>query len=66
MEIPLRVIESGTDEQIIISRWITPIAIPMIVLGIIAIAFSFFASIASTLVFGWLFIAAGVTQIVLL
>jgi uncharacterized membrane protein HdeD (DUF308 family) len=40
------------------------IAILMIVLGIIAITFPFFATVASTLVFGWVFIVAGIAQIV--
>lgn len=52
-----------TDEQVIGSRWITAIAILMIVLGIIAIAFPFFATIASTVLFGWIFISAGIFQI---
>ncbi len=36
----------------------------MILLGIIAITFSFFATVASTLLFGWIFIFAGIAQIV--
>jgi uncharacterized membrane protein HdeD (DUF308 family) len=52
-----------TDEQVISSGWITAIAIVMIVLGIIAIAFPFFATIASTVLFGWIFISAGIFQI---
>ncbi|MEH1923898.1 HdeD family acid-resistance protein [Nostoc sp.] len=57
--------------QVVSSGWTTAIplvavgiAILMIVLGIIAIAFPFFASVASTLMFGWIFIFAGITQIV--
>jgi uncharacterized membrane protein HdeD (DUF308 family) len=67
----MRVIESEIDEQVVSSGWTTAIAILMIVLGIIAlaqpaagIAFPFFASVASTLMFGWIFIFAGITQIV--
>ncbi len=67
----MRVIESEIDEQVVSSRWTTAIAILMIVLGIIAqaqpaagIAFPFFASVASTLLFGWIFIFAGIAQIV--
>jgi uncharacterized membrane protein HdeD (DUF308 family) len=45
-----------TDEQVIGSQWMTAIAIVMIVLGIIAIIFPFFATIASTVLFGFLFI----------
>ncbi len=61
----MKVTEPRIDEQVInSSRWITPIAILMIVLGIIAITFPFFASVASTLVFGWVFIFAGIAQIV--
>jgi uncharacterized membrane protein HdeD (DUF308 family) len=52
-----------TDEQIVGSGWITAIAIVMILLGIIAIAFPFFATIASTILFGWIFIFAGIAQI---
>jgi|GEM_PF-1653681 len=43
-----------TDEKVISSGWVTAIAIVMIVLGIIAIAFPFFATIASTVLFGWI------------
>lgn len=53
-----------TDEQVISSGWMTAIAIVMIVLGIIAIAFPFFATIASTVLFGWIFIFAGIAQII--
>lgn len=58
----------GTDpearEQTINSGGLTAIAVLMIVLGLIAAAFPFFAGIASTLVFGWVFIFAGIAQIV--
>jgi uncharacterized membrane protein HdeD (DUF308 family) len=60
----MRVIEPEIDEQVVSSRWTTAIAILMIVLGIIAIVFPFFAGVASTLLFGWIFIFAGITQIV--
>jgi uncharacterized membrane protein HdeD (DUF308 family) len=59
----MRVTEPKTDEQVINSKWLTPIAVLMIVLGIIAIAFPFFAAVASTLIFGWIFIFAGIAQI---
>ncbi|MDZ8262173.1 DUF308 domain-containing protein [Nostoc sp. ChiQUE01b] len=36
----------------------------MIVLGIVAIVFPFVATITSTFVFGWIFIFAGIAQIV--
>ena len=52
-----------TDEQVISSGWVKAIAIVMIVLGIIAIAFPFFTAIASTVLFGWIFIFAGIAQI---
>ncbi len=53
----MRTIEPETDEQVVSSGWTTAIAILMILLGISAIAFPFFASVASTLVFGWVFIS---------
>ncbi|WP_203225951.1 HdeD family acid-resistance protein [Calothrix sp. PCC 6303] len=66
----MRVIEPEIDEQVVSSGWTTAIplvavgiAILMIVLGIIAIVFPFFAGVASTLLFGWIFIFAGITQI---
>ena len=52
-----------TEDQVIGSQWMTAIAIVMIVLGIIAIVFPFFATIASTVLFGFLFILAGISQI---
>ncbi|MGB3298221.1 MAG: HdeD family acid-resistance protein, partial [Phormidesmis sp.] len=42
----------------------TAIGIGLIILGILAIAMPAFATIASTLVFGWLFVIAGVAQII--
>ncbi|MBR8835059.1 MAG: DUF308 domain-containing protein [Stigonema ocellatum SAG 48.90 = DSM 106950] len=60
----MRVTQPEIDEQVINSGWITTIAILMIVFGMIAIAFPFFASVASTLVFGWVFTFAGIAQIV--
>jgi uncharacterized membrane protein HdeD (DUF308 family) len=60
----VRVIESEPDVQVVGSRWLTPIAVFMIVLGIMAIVFPFLAGVASTLVFGWIFIFAGVAQII--
>ena len=44
--------------------WGIAIGILVIILGVIAIARPFFASIASALVFGWVFILAGIVQIV--
>lgn len=46
------------------STWGIVIGIVLVVLGIIAIARPLYATIASTWVFGWLFIAAGVAQAV--
>jgi uncharacterized membrane protein HdeD (DUF308 family) len=60
----MRVNDPETSEQTINSGWLTAIAVFMIVLGIITIAFPFFATIASTLAFGWIFIIAGIAQIV--
>jgi uncharacterized membrane protein HdeD (DUF308 family) len=55
---------SATNGQIVGTRAINAIAVLMIILGIIAIAFPFFASVASTLFFGWIFILAGIIQII--
>ena len=58
----MKVIESETDVQIVNSGWLKAIAVLMIVLGIGAIVFPFVASVASTLVLGWIFIFAGMAQ----
>ncbi|PSB26283.1 HdeD family acid-resistance protein [Stenomitos frigidus] len=60
----MRVIESETDVQVVGSGWLTPIAVLMIVLGIAAIVFPFIATVASTIVFGWIFMFAGIAQMV--
>lgn len=60
----MKVIESKTDEKISSSGWTNAIAILMIVLSFIAIAFPFFATVATTLTFGWIFTFAGIAQIV--
>lgn len=44
------------------SGWGVAIGIILLILGFVAIARPLYATIASTLVFGWLFIAAGVAQ----
>lgn len=44
--------------------WGVALGIVLIVLGLVALARPFYATIASTLVFGWLFIFAGVAKIV--
>lgn len=43
--------------------WGIVIGIIMVVLGIVAIARPLYATLASTLVFGWLFIVAGIAQL---
>lgn len=60
----MRVTEAETREQTINPQWLTAIAIFMIILGIIAVIFPFFATITSTLAFGWIFIFAGIAQII--
>lgn len=60
----MRVTDPVTREQPINSGLLTAIAVFTIVLGIIAIVFPFLATIASTLVFGWVFVVAGIAQIV--
>ncbi|MBW4442052.1 MAG: DUF308 domain-containing protein [Plectolyngbya sp. WJT66-NPBG17] len=60
----MRTAESETREQTINYRWLATIAILMIILGIIAIIFPFLATITSTLVFGWIFVFAGIAQII--
>lgn len=44
--------------------WGVAIGIVLLVLGFVAIARPLYATIASTIVFGWLFIAAGIAQII--
>lgn len=60
----MKVTDPEAREQTINSGGLTAIAIVMIILGLIAATFPFFAGIASTLFFGWVFIFAGIAQIV--
>ena len=60
----MKVSEIETNGEIVNFRWLNTIAVLMIGLGIVAIVFPFFASVASTLVFGWVFIFAGIAQVV--
>jgi uncharacterized membrane protein HdeD (DUF308 family) len=61
----MKVMKSETAGQVVdFSRLATIIAVLMIGLGFIAIIFPFFATIATTLTFGWIFIFAGIAQIV--
>lgn len=59
----MRVAEPEAAEQVVRSKWITPIAILVIVMGLVAIVFPLFAAVASTLIFGWIFVLAGIAQI---
>jgi len=59
----MRVTDPDINDQVQVNpAWGIGIGILIIVLGIIAIARPLFASIASTLVFGWIFIIAGIVQ----
>ncbi len=60
----MKITTSATDEQAISSTWINVIAILMIVLGMVAIVFPFFSTITATIYLGWIFIFAGIAQIV--
>lgn len=56
--------EIEINHQPISSRWMTGISVVMCLLGLFAITFPFFATIASTLFFGWLFVFSGISQVV--
>ena len=60
----MRAIDRDTNEQNINSGWLIALAVLTIVLGIVSIAYPFFATVASTFAVGWVFILAGITQIV--
>jgi uncharacterized membrane protein HdeD (DUF308 family) len=60
----MKIAVSQTDGQVISYRWLRAIAIVMIILGIVAIAFPFFSTITAAVYFGWVFIFAGTAQIV--
>lgn len=58
-------VRSEIADQIRVSAsWGIALGIILIVLGIVALARPFYATIASTFVFGWLFIFAGIAKIV--
>ena len=52
------------DESIAKSRWAIPLGLAMIVLGVYAIAFPLFIAITSTLFLGWVFLFAGIAQMI--
>jgi uncharacterized membrane protein HdeD (DUF308 family) len=60
----MRVTDPETNEQNINARWLIVLAVLTIVLGLVTIAYPLFATVASTLAVGWIFIIAGITQIV--
>ena len=60
----MRVVEPETNRLLPNSKWLSAIAVLMIVLGAVAITFPFFVTLTSTLLFGWLFIVAGIGQII--
>lgn len=60
----MKITTSEIDKKAVGSTWINAIAVMMIVLGIVAIAFPLFSTITATVYFGWLFVVAGIAQIV--
>jgi uncharacterized membrane protein HdeD (DUF308 family) len=56
--------EFEINRQPINSRWMTGISVVMCILGLFAITFPFFATIASALFFGWLFVFSGISQVI--
>jgi uncharacterized membrane protein HdeD (DUF308 family) len=60
----MRVTDPKTNEQNINARWLIALAVLTIILGMVTIAYPLFATVASTLAVGWIFIIAGITQIV--
>jgi uncharacterized membrane protein HdeD (DUF308 family) len=60
----MKIATSTNNEPAISSKWINAISILMIILGMVAIIFPFFSTITATIYFGWIFIFAGIAQIV--
>lgn len=60
----MRINKTETDELVVGLGWIRAIAIVMIILGIVAIVFPFFSTITATVYFGWVFVFAGIAQII--
>lgn len=52
------------DNPTVQPRWAAPLGIVMIILGVVAIALPLFVTLASTVIFGWVFIAAGIAQVI--
>ncbi|MGB3788774.1 MAG: DUF308 domain-containing protein [Phormidesmis sp.] len=59
----MRVTDSIPDKSVINSKWLAAIAFHIIGLGILAIVFPIFFTLTSALVFGWIFIGAGICQL---
>ena len=55
---------TGGESNVNIRGWVIFAGITMMVLGILAIVYDATATIASVILFGWLLMLAGVTQIV--
>lgn len=56
---------SHLDDNLAVQpRWAAPLGIVMIILGVVAIALPLFVTLASTVIFGWVFIAAGIAQVI--
>lgn len=60
----MRINKTETDELVVGFGWIRAIAIVMIILGIVAIVFPFFSTITAAVYFGWVFVFAGIAQII--
>ncbi|WP_162183044.1 HdeD family acid-resistance protein [Neosynechococcus sphagnicola] len=59
----MRVTDPEADGLVLNSAWTNKIALLMMILGIISILFPLFVAVTSILLFGWVFIFAGISQI---
>ena len=60
----MRATDSESNEQNINSGWLIALGVLTIGLGVVTIAYPFFVTVVSTFAFGWVFIIAGIAQIV--
>jgi len=60
----MKVTEPKPNMPVAASKWLSAMAIPIIGLGILAILFPLFSTLTSASVFGWVFIGAGVGQLI--
>ena len=60
----MKITEPNHNKRVVSSKWLIAMAIFIISLGLLAILFPLLSTLTSALIFGWVFIGAGIGQLI--